>query len=303
MPCPHWPIQTLFTCFLLVASLRPALADTLFLPAGKAWVLSHDEEKCRLIGQFGDGKNATILMMDQFGPGDDFALTIAGEPVRRRNVRGEAVLQFGEQELPQEREYFSGDVNGRPALIFRKQMRIGAPNEYDEAGVRDMDERGMPLHRRNPVSAEREAAVKFLDLEVARGRHVRLETGPMGPVFAAIDKCVDNMVRYWGYDPDQRAQMTREAAPIDVRNWSRGLDYPDAKWHRGQQAIIKVRLSVDEAGETVGCRIQGGTDPDGFDAAVCDHLRRRARFEPALDADGKAMPSFFLTTVIFTMNR
>jgi hypothetical protein len=69
----------------------------------------------------------------------------------------------------------------------------------------------------------------------------------------------------------------------------------------GQPAIVEFRLSVSADGVPTSCHIQLTTRPKEFDAAVCDSLMRRARFTPALDAEGKPLISYYLNTVKFAL--
>jgi TonB family protein len=62
---------------------------------------------------------------------------------------------------------------------------------------------------------------------------------------------------------------------------------------------VHFRLSVDARGKVSDCHIQRSTRPEGFDEAVCEVLMHRARFKPALDAEGKPMASYYINTVRF----
>jgi hypothetical protein len=67
----------------------------------------------------------------------------------------------------------------------------------------------------------------------------------------------------------------------------------------GQPAIVEFRLSIGADGVPLACHIQETTRPKEFDNAVCKSLMRRARFEPALDATGTAITSYYRNTVRF----
>jgi outer membrane biosynthesis protein TonB len=67
----------------------------------------------------------------------------------------------------------------------------------------------------------------------------------------------------------------------------------------GQGAIVNFRLLVDAAGSVTGCFIQQTTRLKEFDDAVCKSISRRAKFDPALDKDGKPILSYYNNTVRF----
>ena len=67
----------------------------------------------------------------------------------------------------------------------------------------------------------------------------------------------------------------------------------------GYEGIVNFRLLVDQAGKPTDCEVQRSTRPKEFDDAVCRAAMRRAEFEPALDAQGKPVPSYWIATVNF----
>ena len=78
-------------------------------------------------------------------------------------------------------------------------------------------------------------------------------------------------------------------------------DYPLPMLLSGKRAIVQFRLNVDPAGKPTACHIQQSTRPKAFDDAVCKAIMRNAEFEPALDAGGSPIASYWLNTVVFHM--
>lgn len=68
---------------------------------------------------------------------------------------------------------------------------------------------------------------------------------------------------------------------------------------QGKRAIVHFRLNVDAAGQPTACHIQQSTRPKAFDDAVCKAIMRNARFDPALDAEGQPVASYWLNSVVF----
>jgi hypothetical protein len=65
---------------------------------------------------------------------------------------------------------------------------------------------------------------------------------------------------------------------------------------KGKSGITPFRLMVDATGEPTACIIQvPGNAP--FDKMTCDVLMRRAHFDPALDANGRPVPSYYLNSI------
>lgn len=298
---PVWALATFATAMLAAVPVR---AEPVRLAAQGQWVVQYNAEKCRALREFGTGENSLLLMIEKTAPGDQFLLVLAGQSLEwPRQYLGRATVQFGEFEAAQASDFFVGDIADKPALVFREKLRIAAMSEDERAQAQEMDAKGVPVRQRDRISPERNAAVKFIWVDMGEARVLELETGGMRGLFTAMDACVDNMIASWGYDLDRRASMTRDVVPLNTSDWWRGAEYPARMQAVQAEAVIDFRLAVDKTGAVTDCIIQGGTDPEGFDRTLCATLSRRARFEPALDEDGVAMPSFYQSTAIFSMER
>ena len=68
----------------------------------------------------------------------------------------------------------------------------------------------------------------------------------------------------------------------------RGRDFPrellDA-WPRGAWALMRFRIDAD--GNIIQCITDRGTGNRSIDAQICEVVRRRLRFRPALDRNGR----------------
>jgi hypothetical protein len=71
----------------------------------------------------------------------------------------------------------------------------------------------------------------------------------------------------------------------DPESWVQIADYPPALLKKGWSS--DVELEVAPTGQTVSCRIVHGSGSGAWDSQLCAILRRRSRFQPALDAAGK----------------
>ena len=85
--------------------------------------------------------------------------------------------------------------------------------------------------------------------------------------------------------------------------WLRSGDYPGGALFKGAQALVSFRLAVDAGGAPTACEIQRSYSGELFDKASCKGLMARARFAPALDADGKPIASYFASTIKWIMRR
>jgi TonB family protein len=122
----------------------------------------------------------------------------------------------------------------------------------------------------------------------------------MDKPMAALRKCTDELVEHWGLDAEAQRHLTRKAAPAsDPGTWISSEEYPSNLLARGVQGLVQFRMIVNAEGHPTSCTIQQSTRPVEFDETVCRVLMRRARFDPALDAQGKPITSYWRSTVHF----
>ena len=86
--------------------------------------------------------------------------------------------------------------------------------------------------------------------------------------------------------------LTRE---VDVKP-----PYPPSKLRDGEEAVLKLRLSIDEHGRVTAVDPVGATDPV-FLAAARKHLMARWRYQPATE-DGRPVATTTTITLRFELN-
>jgi hypothetical protein len=283
---------------LLFSAQVEAKKEPLRLKHSSQWNVDYAYERCRLIRKFGEGENQVFAIFDQTGPGEYFRLTIAGKPVKFSSNEGRLNYQFGPNETGQDMDFYMGNLGEEPALIFKGLARLAPPTKSEQALI-DKAKKGEWIELA-PLSPERLDAIRTLTIGKPLRRSVILETGTMRKPMEAMGTCIDNLMRSWGIDVDRHRKLTRKAEPSSYPGrWVTPDDYPVKMLNAGQSALIDFRLSVNAEGMPTGCFIQLTTRAKEFDAAVCNALMKRARFTPALDADGKPINSFYKNTIHF----
>ena len=286
----------------LVASASPAFAqsgkEALVLKPTSAWHVDYADDRCRLARKFGEGDQQAYVFFDRYGPTEYFRLTVAGKPMKTYAEKGDAAVQFGPTEQEQQLFFFNGISGKSPALVFASNVRVAGPSEAELEAIKNKGkDEWIDLA---PVSEARQKAIKFLTIGKPLRRPVTLETGSMRAPFAALEKCIDNLMTTWGIDVEQHKMLSRNVTPTESPGkWVVSNDYPLDMLRSGQPAIVEFRLSVGADGVPTACHIQSTTRPKEFDDAVCKSVMRRARFDPALDAKGKPLATFYRNTVRF----
>ena len=64
-------------------------------------------------------------------------------------------------------------------------------------------------------------------------------------------------------------------------------DYPIEAWQNDEEGTVRYRLIVDEEGQVSSCSVTESSRSHSLDEATCKLISGRARFDPALDGDGK----------------
>lgn len=292
------------------ASAAEALADKepLRLKPTSKWTVDYSEERCTLVRQFGEGDETSLVYFRRYSPDEAFKLTIAGKPFERGKDYYSANIQFGPNEQIQEREYLPGTLPSDkplPSLVFSGPIRLEGPRLAADA--RKSASPGAQTESpaaQQPIDEARRAAITYLMVSKPLRRPVILETGPMAKPMAALSQCVDELLTHWGIDLEKHKSLRQTVEPVgSPGNWLRSEDYPIEMLSEGQPGLIDFRLNIDEKGGVTSCHIQSTTRPKEFDNAVCKVLVRRAKFTPALDANGQPLASYWQNRVRFQIPR
>jgi TonB family protein len=114
----------------------------------------------------------------------------------------------------------------------------------------------------------------------------------------ALDKCMDNLMTTWGLDPTKQRQRRSAPEPAnEPANWFQPGDYPTGLNRNGIGAVVILRLLVGSDGRVTNCAISKAGGDKSFEDLACRLATARARFKPAIGADGKPMDSVWINGV------
>ncbi len=284
-----------------VAFPSPSAAATpepLVLKPSSTWQVNYAEDQCRLARQFGEGEQAVLLFMDRYGPSEYFRMSISGKLMRTSIEKGDADVQFGPVEAEQQLSFLNGFLGKQPALVFASAARIAGRTAAETAAYTNRDQSEAVLVQ--PISEERQSATKYLRIGKPLRTPVVLQTGSMRAPLAALNTCIDDLLTTWGVDVEKHKNLTQPVKPLkSPGEWIVASDYPLQMLVAGQPALVSFRLSVGADGVPTACHIQATTRPKEFDDAVCKSVMRRARFSPAIDAEGMPLASYYQNSVYF----
>lgn len=84
-------------------------------------------------------------------------------------------------------------------------------------------------------------------------------------------------------------------------DWATDLDYPASALKHQAVGTSRFTLDIDVNGLPVGCAITLSSGHSDLDELTCNLLKKRARFRPATDAAGNAVPGKFASAVVWRL--
>ncbi|WP_197423710.1 energy transducer TonB [Novosphingobium sp. CCH12-A3] len=83
--------------------------------------------------------------------------------------------------------------------------------------------------------------------------------------------------------------------------WVTTRDYPSEALRNEQEGTVGFRILVGTEGVPSGCEVTMSSGSAMLDSATCDLIQSRARFSPAMDAEGKAVVGTYSNSVRWTI--
>ena len=288
--------RRLFKGSLLLAAalggMVPAAAETLVLAPTSEWRFREYEDKCRASRSFGTGEDATTLWIEQGGVEPLYNLTLIGRPLR--NPYGNGVhVRFGEQ--PEFiRSYIAAKSSkGRPVLTMYG-VTVSQPDEL----ARDIDSAapaiGFDIGDAN--------AITTLDLRTSIPQPLRLELGPMLEPFGTLGLCGAKLSAILSEAGRPLNGEAKPPVPIAPDTWLTSADYPAYLVRAEMEGRLLIRITVNREGKPSSCFVTQSNKPQLFDDTVCLGVLKRARFEPARNAQDEPVASYYFYAITFKLS-
>ncbi|MBD3763119.1 energy transducer TonB [Rhizorhabdus sp.] len=274
----------------------PARAEPVSIAPSSPWNVDFAPEKCRLARLFGEGENRHLVFFEQYWPSETFGLTVAGPSFKRFGSRQRTELSFSAAQKPMRTEPFKGTIGEYGDGLIYSTISL------TEAGEDDRSERNELVTRVPQLDLAAAAASEFVSLR-QRGKEIRLLTGPLDAAFAVLNRCSLDLIGDWGLDIEKHRNAQRLARWTNPDAVVRKIvaNYPRGALNDGEQGIMRMRVLVSTEGRVEDCIIINATTADRLESPACKAMLE-ARFEPALDAEGKPMRSYFAESVVYKIN-
>ena len=286
--------------FAFAAALAPVGAQAqnagdIMLEPVSAWNATYDDGRCRLSRMFGAADGQHALVFEQSAPGASFNMSVAGPATSAINGGLTLELGFGpggpatDQVIVKERNPEFGSV------LFLKDIDLkarAAPEGDAGANV------GFSAAS---DAIDVEAAGPLRSISLAQGRQTLVfKTGPLAAPFGVLNDCTAHILSTWGIDADAHRTAKRKVTLLEEMNVARAIQrqYPLRTLREGRGGVVGLAILVDPSGKPTECKITDDSGDGDLNTVACDGLMQ-ARFDPALDASGQPIPSYWVTRVTY----
>jgi hypothetical protein len=247
------------------------------------WIVNYDRDACHLVGTFGEGNAQVAARFTRYEHDDRFDLSLYGKRFRSPDDRTDAKIGFGLGEVTTQAMY---GTSGAYKMAIFSSLRL------------DGKQANPGLDPLPKITPEQEAEIKGITVRLPPKVPFRLEFLSLAKPFAQMRDCTANLVKSWGYDPAVQATLLRPITPLNSpAKWLDSSDYPADALRSGRNGIVQFRLDVDPEGKIAGCHVLARTNPDDFADITCRGVTKRAKLQPALDAQGKPVRSYHVQKV------
>ena len=264
------------------------------------WEVNYADDVCELARTFGHGPDEVTIEFRQFGPGKTFTLFAAGPSLKFSTRARGLVTDFepGGRRLEDQSTFVGTLQDGRSVAEVSTSML--PPDQATVTGGSAARTTPAVADEAKPLVYDREAEAKVTRLRLSGpiAHDIVLELGPMDKPMDAMRACIDELLTHWGVDAAAQRTLTRRAAPrSNPGAWAMPGDYPASMLRAGKSAVVHFRLMIDPTGAPTKCIIQTSGDDPEFDKITCSLMMQRARFNPALDAAGRPIASFYVSSI------
>jgi TonB family protein len=137
-----------------------------------------------------------------------------------------------------------------------------------------------------------------LSVAVGKAERVDLAVSRFDIALRGLEACERDLLKHWGMT--EAAQAAIAAKPLPLQNMAAYIsnaDYPMQAVRNGEQGTSGVRFWVGQDGKPRDCEVVETSSSTLLDQTTCRIVTARARFSPALDREGKAVPSLSFTRI------
>jgi TonB family protein len=257
----------------LAFSSTLSAADVPKEPTGK-WIADFAANKCLLSRSYGTDEKPFVLTFEQAPMDDGISIHVFKNGNRQDLRYGQAKVRFG-----------SGPT------VDAKFGAYSTANKLRRMDIAILDDSYKQATGNETISIS------------ANGEFDESFTLPgFGKALDVLHSCVVDLGEHWGLSAEQQNRIAKPAKPNQpLYSYFSGDDYPSAAIKKDASGRTDVRVSVDETGKPTDCIVLRQSGNESLDKVTCGVLLRRARFQPAVDIDGRPVKSIIVSGVTWLL--
>lgn len=288
----HRSLLALATLPLILAAPVKAADEEVLEPAS-AWNATYEDGRCRLSRMFGPPDRQHALVFEQTAPESRFYISVAGPGVAAINDGLPLRLAFGPEGAESDQTVVKERIPDFGAVLFLKDIDLRPADPASVEAGAGLAETGARI--------DVDAAAPLRQVSLTQGKQsLVFRTGPLAAPFGVLNDCTAHILSTWGIDPEAQRTAQRGTRLLDPQKAARKVQetYPLQPLMQGRGGVVGVAILVDDAGTPTECRITNDSGDRTLNSVACEALMK-ARYDPALDASGKPMKSYWMTRVIY----
>jgi len=261
------------------------------------WAVDFGDDYCRLAGNFSNGKDEIALAMERIQPGAFLRLMLAGDAIRPFRRATELGYHFEPSGASQKSAYFKTQSPDGTEYLFLDNLTL-APVVFTPPAP-GQPPAPPPLYSRQ---GEQDTARGISAFRIDEGlvNPVRIETGQLRAAIAVLQECADDLVKSWGLDAEKHKTLTVPAIPnFSPEGWLPQGMIPFGEFGKFAGNANQVRMLIDANGKPTACTIHTPRLDEALNERICSTLMQKASFQPAKDAAGAPMASYWLGSPMF----
>jgi hypothetical protein len=259
--------------------------------ASDQWSLRQTPESCYLTRNFADNGAELELRIESFGPNSPYHFLLSGDglPIRKQSSML-ARVGFGGEAAAKDTIVLAGGPKTSPEVL----LVVAPAGSLDILGwfYTYRQTKAAWLTPLDPSAQE--LFIAFPDTEP-----LTLPLGPMQDEYARLDSCANALA------DKLSAVVSADGQPVSgprLRERETVIErtkYPVNLLLNRINGVAELRMTVDDTGRVRACVPQRVVWARQFGDDACRAMEEYARFEPARDATGKAVPAMYRTAATF----
>lgn len=248
---------------LLAIVGAPARAAAPLLPTGK-WNVDFGDAHCTAVRNYGPADKPITLAFKPAPIGDVMQLSVV-----RAARRAEMNQYFGTMRVDQ----------AAPVAI----SMLGHPGDDGQLRITSV--------KLTQASYAPLRAAATLRLRSSGEIDTTFTLSHMNEVARALDRCMVGLRQMWHIGDHGAALKQGPVNRQPLSDLFTSNDYPRVALYNDGTGTVQAMMLIDETGRIASCMVTETSGHASLDAQTCIILARRARFNPAIGADGKPAKS------------